>query len=219
MLIAKQYLMSILSFWRSMCFWEILSEELATTDNLKDLKTYHQTFVRFLKIVIVLQNALNTHAEFSNCFDEDLINFCRDNCAGCSGFNELKEAVGSVEVENNPGFKISKFTLQIYAFVYQKLMDHPSGRFDFNALTNQNLFESVHRVVNVKLHLHHSHVTGKILGYAHDFCNMKVREKQNQFSCIAHNFFGFDVFSAQRNLTFSVGNERPKYWWKWTDKH
>ena len=55
-------------------------------------------------------------------------------------------------------------------------MDFPSGGFDFDALTTQNLFESVHRVVNVKIHLHHSHVTGKTLGYAHDFCNMKVRE-------------------------------------------
>ena len=38
------------------------SEELDTTDSLKDLKTYHLTLVRFLKIVIVLQNAL----EFSD---------------------------------------------------------------------------------------------------------------------------------------------------------
>ena len=35
------------------------SEELDTTDSLKDLKTYHLTLVRFLKIVIILQNALD----------------------------------------------------------------------------------------------------------------------------------------------------------------
>ena len=29
----------------------------------------------------------------------------------------------------------------------------------------------------MKIHLHHSHVTGKILGYAQDFCNTKVIEK------------------------------------------
>ena len=81
------------------------SEELATTNSLKDLKTYHQTFVKFLKIVIILQNALIMHKDFSNCFDEDLINFSRDNCAGCSDFDELKETIESVEVKNNPGFK------------------------------------------------------------------------------------------------------------------
>ena len=141
-------------------------EELAMTDSLKDLKTYHQTFTKFFKSVIILQNALNTHEEFSNCFDEDWLNFCRDNYANCSDFNEIKESIGSVKVKNNPGFKISKFTLQIYVFVYQKLMDFPSGRVDFDSLTTQDLFESVHRVVIVKIHLHHSHVTGKILDYA-----------------------------------------------------
>ena len=50
------------------------SEELATTDG-------HQAFVKFLKIVIILQNALNTHEDFINCFDEDFLNFCSDNCA------------------------------------------------------------------------------------------------------------------------------------------
>ena len=112
-----------------------LSEELAATDSLKDLKTYHQ-FVKFLKIVIFLQNApLYTYEEFGDCFDEDLVNFYRNNCSDCSDFEELKETIGSVEVKNNLGFKISKFTLQIYVFVYQMLMDLPSGRFDFEALT------------------------------------------------------------------------------------
>ena len=53
----------------------------------------------------------------------------------CSDFEELKETIGSVEVKNNPGFEISKFTLQIYVFVYQRLMEFPSGWFDFEALT------------------------------------------------------------------------------------
>ena len=61
-------------------------------------------------------------------------------------------------------------------------MDFLSGQFDFDAITIRDLFESVHNVVNIKIYLHHFGVTDKILGYAHDFCNMKVRENQNQFS-------------------------------------
>ena len=182
-------------------FW---SEELTTTASLKDLKTYHQTFVKFLKVVIILQNALNTHEEFTDCFNEDLLNFCRDDCADCLDFNEIKETIESVKVKSDRGFKISKVTLQIYAFVYQKLVDFPSGWFDYDALTTQDLFESVHRVVNVKIYLHHSHITGEILGYAHDLCNMKVRENQNQFSCIAHNFFEFDMFFLLKGIRLSV---------------
>ena len=104
-----------------------MNKELAMTDSLKDLKTYHQTFVKFLKTVIILKNALNTHEEFINCFNKDLLNFCGDNRADCSDFDELKETIESVEVKNSPVLKIIKFTLEIYAFVYQKLMDCSSG--------------------------------------------------------------------------------------------
>ena len=45
-----------------------LSEELATTGSLKNLKTCHQTFVKFLKIAGFLQNVLNMHEEFGDCF-------------------------------------------------------------------------------------------------------------------------------------------------------
>ena len=67
-----------------------------------------------------------------------------------------------------------------------------------------NFFKSVHRIINVKIHFYNLHVTGKIIGYAHDFCNMKVRENQNQFSCIAHNFFRFDMFFLIKGIRISV---------------
>ena len=74
-------------------------------------------------------------------------------------------------------------------------MDFPQGSFDYETLTTIIFFESFHRLINVKIHLHHSHVTSKIYGYAHDFCNMKLRENQNQFSSITHNcLVGFGMF-------------------------
>ena len=47
-------------------------------------------------------------------------------------------------------------------------------------------------------------MTGGIYGYAHDFCNMKVRENQSQSSCIAHNFFGFGMFFLIKGIRLSV---------------
>ena len=140
-----------------------------------------------------MQNGLNTHEKFGNCFDEDLLNFYRDSCADYSDFEEVKEKIGPAEVRSNPGFKISKFTLQIYAFVYQRLMDFPSGRFNFETLSTLSLFESVHRVINVKIKI-----------YIHDFSNMNVRENQTQFSCITHNFFGFNVIFLLKGIRLLV---------------
>ena len=69
-------------------------------------------------------------------------------------------------------------------------MDFPRGCFYYETLTTNDLFDSVHKIINVKTHLHHSHITGNIIGYAHDFCNAKVRENKDMLTCIAH----FDMF-------------------------
>ena len=42
--------------------------------------------------------------------------------------------------------------------------------------------------------IYHSHVTGKIIGYAHDFCNEKIRENYFTIPVIAHNQFRFYFF-------------------------
>ena len=42
--------------------------------------------------------------------------------------------------------------------------------------------------------MHHSHVTGKIIGHSHDFCYWKVRENNGNISLLGHNFLGFDIF-------------------------
>ena len=46
----------------------------------------------------------------------------------------------------------------------------------------------------MKVHLHHSHVTGKILGYAHDFYNARIKENNIEIPIIAHNQFSFDLY-------------------------
>ena len=98
--------------------------------------------------------------------------------------------------------------LQVYAFVYQRLMDFPQRRFDYETLAANKLFDSVHKIINVKTHLHHSHITGKIIGYAHDFCNAKVRENKDVLKCIAHNFLGFDMYFLIKGIRLSVWEKK-----------
>ena len=51
--------------------------------------------------------------------------------------------------------------------------------------------------------IHHSHITGEVIGLAHGFCNRKVRENNN-ISVIAHNPFGFDFFFLLKGIRLSV---------------
>ena len=87
-----------------------------------------------------------------------------------------------------------KFNTQLYAFVYDKLIDFPSSDLAFDTITTNNFFRNVHRMIKFKVHLHHSHVTGKVIGYVHDFCNWQVRENKTEISVFAHNLFRFDAF-------------------------
>ena len=63
-------------------------------------------------------------------------------------------------------------------------------------------------MIKVKMYLHHSHVTGKILGYVHDFCNWRVRENKTVFVIFAHNFFGFDVFFLLKGYRATTWNTK-----------
>ena len=82
-------------------------------------------------------------------------------------------------------------------------MDFPKCDLMFETITTKGFFEIVYRIFNVKIHLHHSHVTGKIYDYAHNFCNWKVKENQLECSCIAHNYFGFDFYFTLKGIWLS----------------
>ena len=127
-----------------------------------------------------------------------------DFCADCSHFAEMKDRAIDVLIRNKQGSNIPKFTLQVYAFFYQRFMDFPQRRFDYKTLTTNELFDSVHKAINIKTHLHHSHTTGKTIGYAHDFCNAKVRENKDALICIAHSFFGSDMYFLIKEISLSV---------------
>ena len=63
---------------------------------------------------------------------------------------------------------LPKFNLKIYAFIYDMLVDFlPTDIYD--TITTNKFFINVHQMIKAKIHLHHSHVIGEILGYTHDF--------------------------------------------------
>ena len=73
-------------------------------------------------------------------------------------------------------------------------MDFPQRRFDCETLATKELFHLVHKIINIKILLHHYYITGKIIGCAHDFCNAKVRENKDVLTCLAHSIFDFDMY-------------------------
>ena len=89
-----------------------------------------------LRAPVFLQNGYNSCKEFDGCFNDDLLGFCKNNSADCFDFAELQDIISDIKIKNNRGgSKIAKFTLKTYVFVYQRLMDFPQGRIDYETLT------------------------------------------------------------------------------------
>ena len=178
---------------------------------IKNLQSFHDNIFKFLQVVVYLQNSINSIKKFSECFYDELVEFCNEFCDDCTDFIEIKEKISDVEVKRKQTTKIRKFTLQLHAFVYQRIMRFPKTNFEIRTVTTGNLFEFVHKIINVKINLHHSHITGKIIGCVHDFCNQQVRENNDVIPCIAHNFFNFEMIFLLKSVRLSV--------WRTNDIH
>ena len=75
------------------------------------------------------------------------------------------------------------------------LVYFPNSDIQYETFTTGSFFINVHRFIKRNIYLHHSHITGKILGYAHDFSNTKFTKKSApDIPVIAHNLFGFDLY-------------------------
>ena len=117
----------------------------------------------------------------------------------------LEEEIKKFEVKHNKTIKMPKFTLQVCSFLYDSLMDFPTVKFDeIKTVTTNAFMINLHRIINYKVHIHHSHVTGEIIGYAHDFCNWRIRENANLTPLIGHNFLGFGIYYMVEGYRCSV---------------
>ena len=164
---------------------------------MKLLNHYYVVYQKFIKICLLALLGSYTNAIDEDQFGNDLKDFLLEKYPETE-LEDLKSKIDNIEIENiikgTRGNKISKFNLQLYAFVYYSMIDFPPSNFIYDTITTNNFFRNLHRLIKVKIHLHHSHTTGKILGYVHDFCNWVVRENKTEFAMIAYNLFGFDMF-------------------------
>ena len=111
--------------------------------------------------------------------------------------NELRNRVMQTEIKNalKTSFsRVPNFNLKICAFVYDWLVYFPKSDIQYETFTTNSFFVNAHHLIKMKVHLHHSHITGKIIGYAHDFCNARVKENNIEIPIIVYNLFSFDLY-------------------------
>ena len=91
------------------------------------------------------------------------------------------------------------------AFLYQHAICFlPTDMVEGDFPISEKFLYNMIAVFNNKHVIHHSHVTGKILGWAHEFCNEQVRENYCTIPAFAHNHSRFDFFLFLKGLRPSV---------------
>ena len=96
-----------------------------------------------------------------------------------------------------------------FALMHSRYIDFPISVHDVKKYASSSFFSDIAAVfLDSYKGIHYSHVTRKIHGYAHNFCNQKVREltknSAQYFSCIFHNGFRFDMTFLTKDLWLSL---------------
>ena len=102
--------------------------------------------------------------------------------------------------ENRKKFKLNK----IITFVYSTTMDFPDNKFEIKTVVTKPFFNNVGDLIYGGYVIHHSHITGEVIGYAHNFCDKKIRENHNLIPVFAHNLFSFDFFFVVKGISLCV---------------
>ena len=171
-------------------------EELETSEDLKSVSAYYNVFQKFIHFCINFTKIVFGFNIRYKDLATDVVEFLDEKFHDCD-IDFIKTEILETEIKNiekTSKKSVPKVYLKVYAYLYKELIIFP--RFaEIDIVTSDKLFIHVHQQIKQKLHLHHSHVTGEIKGFAHDFCNTKVVELQNEeIPVIAHNLFRFDYW-------------------------
>ena len=170
-------------------------EQVRSAEHTTNLQNYY-IFQKCIQISVGLIALLNSNRS-SNFINEATEEFVDEEFAD-ETIQEIKNIINKTEIKNTLSQsrgEVYKFNLKVYAFVHDKVIFSPLSDIEYDTVTTDKFFIHVHRLIKGKVHLHHSHMTGEILGYSHDFWNTAVIEKiRSEIPFVAHNFFGFDIF-------------------------
>ena len=120
-----------------------------------------------------------------------------ENRSDNSDIDEIVEKIKKIKTSKEDDGKVTKE--KTIAFLYRHSIcfiptDKVKGEFPISSKFLSNMIA----IVKNQRVIHHSHVTGKISGYAHNFCNLKSRENYYIIPVFAHNQFRFKRAQTKR---------------------
>ena len=129
--------------------------------------------------------------------------------------DEIVEKIKKIKTSRDDDNKAIK--QKTIAFLYRNSIKFlPTEKIKGNFPVSDKFLSNMVAIAKNRRVIHHSHVTGKILGYAHDFCNQNCKENYYTIPVMTHNQFRLDVFfkkgirpSVWETSDISTGGRNP----------
>ena len=149
--------------------------ELQSMEDIRDICNYQDSFERFIKLVPLLENSLeNPRGIREKDTREDFLRYDLNN-EFCH-LGEVREAIDKFKVVKK--FGKCDYIDKIIYFVYSNIMNLRQTENIKGTIVSEKFVDNVRRLLYNKTNIHHSHVTGNIIGYSHSYCNFKMRENK-----------------------------------------
>ena len=141
-----------------------------------DTEKYHEIFYRIVELFHVVESALedeNTGTEFEDFTLEELDNLY-------STVDELKETTDVVIPKKR--FVKTDFADKIISFIYSSLIKFAETDKVKGIPLSKNFIDNLKGTMKNRTHIHHSHISGEIIGYA-QLLQLQSDRKSNQNKC------------------------------------
>ena len=142
---------------------------------MKTIETYFDSFQKVLRIAGLLDNVYSSESDTEDISHDCIDKFVMEN--EIESFQDLFFEVAETKVQNVSALKKAKMNqIKIIIFVYKKIMKFPMNELKPQIVVSKNFFDGVLNLLFSDVVIHHSHISRKIISYAHDFCNRKVKQ-------------------------------------------
>ena len=162
------------------------------TMGIEDIGEYDQYIYRILNVFYDFEDSLKTGET-----NEQTINFIREDLGdNYETFNDLRKDIEKVLIPKRTYARKQEFFRdKIVAFLYSNMIPFCLTDKVKGIPISKKFISNIIAIMSNTKSIRHSHFTGNIYGYAHTFCNKRVRDNYFKVPVIAHNLFRFDFFS------------------------
>ena len=178
-------------------------DELKQSKSIETHERYQERFRKMLQIVVLSNTTYLNESDIEDILDDCIAEFVNE--MSFESFSDLFLEIENTE-DKNIGWKNRKDIklIKLITFVYCSIMNFPENKFEIKTVATKKILTSVKDVLFGSYVIHHSHVICGIVGYAHDFCNKKLKETQNLVPVFTLNLFSFDFFFVAKSIRLCV---------------